>query len=98
MLGKKWKYLGSLLDTEEDIKRQKGLPINSYKTFESISSSKHVGEKGQDKSICNIHPKYLPVKHGAVDVDPNPRKQHRYVSKKASKKNHQCQVAKDDLQ
>ena len=38
------------------------------------------------------------VKHGAVDVDPNPRKQHRYVSKKASKKNHQCQVAKDDLQ
>ena len=41
------------------------------------------------KSICNIHQKYLPVKHGTMDVDTNPGKQHRYVSKKASKKNHQ---------
>ena len=45
MLGKKCKYLGSLLDTDEDIKREKGLIIDSYKTFESIFSGKHVSEK-----------------------------------------------------
>ena len=35
---------GSLLDTE-DIKRRTELPIYTYKTFESILSSKHVSEK-----------------------------------------------------
>ena len=42
---KKCKYLGLLLDTEEDIKRRKGLTINLYKTCESIFSSKHVSKK-----------------------------------------------------
>ena len=42
---KKCKYLGSLLDTDKDIKREKGLIIDSYKTFESIFSGKHVSEK-----------------------------------------------------
>ena len=42
---KKCKYLGSLLDTEEDIKREKGLTTDSYKRSESIFSSKHVSEK-----------------------------------------------------
>ena len=49
---KKWKYLGSLLDTEEDIKRLKGLTIDSYKTFESIFS------------IYNIQSKYHHVQLG----------------------------------
>ena len=44
---KKCKYLGSLLDTEEDIKREKGLTTDSYKTSESIFSSKHVSEKAK---------------------------------------------------
>ena len=42
---KKCKYLGSLLFTDKDIKREKGLIIDSYKTFESIFSGKHVSEK-----------------------------------------------------
>ena len=42
---KKCKYLGSLLDTEEDIKRRKELTINSCKTFEFIFSSRYVSEK-----------------------------------------------------
>ena len=33
-----------------------------------------------------------------MDIDPNPLKQDRSVSKEAAKKNHQCLIAKDDLQ
>ena len=41
---KKCKLLGSLLDTEEDIKRRKGLAIDILKTLENIFNSKHVSE------------------------------------------------------
>ena len=88
-------YLGSLLDTKEDVKRQKGLTIDSYKTFESIFSSKHVSKKV--KSICNIHRKYLHVQLGTMDLNANPGKQHRCVLKEDAKKNYQCQMAQDDL-
>ena len=42
---RKCKYLGSLLYTEEDTKRRKGFTIDSYKTCESIFSSKHASKK-----------------------------------------------------
>ena len=45
-----------------------------------------------------MHPKYLHVQLRAIDVDTNPGKQHWYVSKEVAKKNHQCQMVKDDLQ
>ena len=38
------------------------------------------------------------VQLGAMDVGSNPGKQHRFVSKEAAKKNHQCQMAKDNLE
>ena len=41
---KKCKLLGSLSDTKEDIKRRKGLAIDSLKTLENIFNSKHVSE------------------------------------------------------
>ena len=42
---KKCKYLGSLLDTEEDIKRRKGLAQDCFKTFENIlTKSKQTSE------------------------------------------------------
>ena len=41
---KKCKLLGSLLDTKEDIKRRKGLAIDSMKTLENIFNSKYVSE------------------------------------------------------
>ena len=53
--------------------------------------------KSQDKSIINIYPEYLHVHLGAMDVDANPGKQYRCVSKEPAKKNHQCQMAKDNL-
>ena len=42
---KKCKYLGSLFDTEADIKRKNKLKSDSYNTFKSIFSSKHASEK-----------------------------------------------------
>ena len=54
--------------------------------------------KSQDKSICNIHPKYLHVQLGTMDVEANSGKQHRCISKETAKKNYQCQMTKDDLQ
>ena len=42
---KKCKYLASLINTEKNIKRRKGLTTDSYKTIESIFSSNHVSEK-----------------------------------------------------
>ena len=41
---KKCKLLGSLLDTKEDIRRRKGLAIDSMKTLENIFNSKYVSE------------------------------------------------------
>ena len=41
---KKCKYLGSLLDTEEDIKRRRGMFIDTFRTLESIITSKKVSE------------------------------------------------------
>ena len=41
---KKCKILGSLLDTDEDIKRRKGLAIDGFKTLENIFKSKHISE------------------------------------------------------
>ena len=40
---KKCKYLGSLLHTEHDISRRKGLAMNSLKTIEIIYCRKHIG-------------------------------------------------------
>ena len=37
---KKCKYLGSLLDTEHDIKRRKGLAIDTFNNFKHIMESK----------------------------------------------------------
>ena len=51
---KKCKCLGSLLDTDEDIKREKGLIIDSYKTFESIFSGKHVSEKVKIRVFADL--------------------------------------------
>ena len=39
---KKCKYLGSLLDTEHDIKRRKGLAIDTFNNFKHIMESKKV--------------------------------------------------------
>ena len=45
MSWKKCKYLGSLLDTEEDITRRKGLAQDCFKTFEKIlTNTKHTSE------------------------------------------------------
>ena len=41
---KKCKLLGSLLDSDKDIKRRKGLAIDSFKTLENIFKSRHIGE------------------------------------------------------
>ena len=41
---KKGKLLGSLFDTEEDIKRRKGLAIDSLKALKHIFDSRHVSE------------------------------------------------------
>ena len=41
---KSYKYLGSLLGTEEDIKRRKGLAHDIYKTLEKILESTLVSE------------------------------------------------------
>ena len=88
--------LGSLLDTE-DITRRTELPIDTYKTFESILSSKHVSEKVKIE-IFATYIKCLHVQLGAMDVDANHGKQHGCVSKEAARKNHKCQMAKGDLQ
>ena len=42
---KKCKCLGSLLGTEEDIKRRKGLTISSYNSYEDIFCSRRISEK-----------------------------------------------------
>ena len=41
---KKCKLLGSLLDSDEDIKHRKGLAIDSFKTLENIFKSRHISE------------------------------------------------------
>ena len=42
---KKYNYLGSTLGTEEDIKRRKSLPLDAFKTMETIFRSKKISEK-----------------------------------------------------
>ena len=41
---KKCKLLGSLLDSDEDIKRRKGPAFDSFKTLENIFKSRHISE------------------------------------------------------
>ena len=41
---KKCKLLGSLLDSDKDIKRRKGLAIDSFKTLENVFKSRHISE------------------------------------------------------
>ena len=41
---KKCKYLGSLLNTKEDIQRRKGLYIDAFRTMENIMKSKKISE------------------------------------------------------
>jgi hypothetical protein len=42
---KKCKLLGTLLDSENDIKRRKGLALDAYKTYQDIFNSKHISDK-----------------------------------------------------
>ena len=42
---RKCKYLGSLLDTNEDIKRREGRAIDSYKTLSRIFESRYISEE-----------------------------------------------------
>ena len=51
-----------------------------------------------DTRHSNLYPKYIHVQLGPMDLDTNPGKQHRFISKESAKKNHQSQMAKDDLQ
>ena len=41
----KYKYLGSMLGTEEDINRRKSLLLDAFKTMENILRSKKINEK-----------------------------------------------------
>ena len=78
-------------------KGKKGLKL-IHTRHSNLFSAANTSVKNSDKSICNIHPKYLHVQLGTLDVDTNSGKQHRFVSKEAAKKNYQCQMAKVDLQ
>ena len=46
---KKCKYLGTLLETEADINRRKGLALDSYKTLDKIFKSRTTSEKTKIK-------------------------------------------------
>ena len=93
------KYFGSLLDTKKDIKRRKELTIDSYMTFESIFSSKHVSEKVKIRVFAKyIESIFMYNSELWTLTQTLENSIYRCVSKEAAKKNHECQMAKDDLQ
>ena len=93
------KYLGSLLNTKKDIKRGKELTIDPYKTFESIFSSKHVSEKAKIRIFAKYIESIVMYNSELWTLTQTLENSiYRCVSKEAAKKNHEYQMAKDDLQ
>jgi hypothetical protein len=58
---KKCKYLGSLLDTEEDIKRRTQLANQTYYNLRKTLQSNKLSKKNKSQTFPNFHTEHLPI-------------------------------------
>ena len=82
---KKCKYLGSMLDTSEDIKRRKTLAIRSANNLTLIFNNKHLTIETKT-SVYHIHTTRLPIQLWNLDINKTRKWKNRHFSKKIDKK------------